>query len=122
MDFNYNVTPEMIREKYDEIFEYVRKQKIQGVQEADDGLFYLSRELIHLLVSYFDAPYHRLQENELVNALSASEILACMRIAYELTRNGLLSISDIGEQIVKTADQIYDDLIEEFTSVVTLTK
>ena len=114
MNLDYNVTPDIIREKFDERIKYVLKRKNQGVMEADDGFADLCHELNHLLVSYFDTPFHRLQENELVNTLSASEILASMRIAYELNRNGFLSIPDIGEKIVKTADQMYDDFIEEY--------
>lgn len=115
MNFDYNVTPEMIREKFDERYEYVIKQKNQGETGADDGFFDLCNEIICMLVPYFDAPFHRLQENELVDTLSASEILACMRIAYEINRNGFLSIPDSGEKIVKAADQIFDDFIEYFT-------
>lgn len=115
MNFDYNVTPEIIREKFDERIKYVIKRKNQGEMGADDGFADLCDELIHLLVSYFDTPFHRLQENELVDTLSASEILACMRIAYEINRNGFLSIPDSGEKIVKAADQIFDDFIEYFT-------
>lgn len=117
MNFNYNVTPEMIREKYDEIYEHVLKRKNQGEQEADDDFYELCHELIPLLVSYFDTPFHRLQEIGIVNSINAPELLACMRIAYELNRNGFLSIPNGGDDIVKKADEMYDAFIEEFAVV-----
>ena len=117
MNFNYNVTPEMIREKYYEMYEHVLKQKNQGAQEPDDDLYELLHELIPLLVSYFDTPFHRLQEIEIVNSLNAPEMLACMRIAYELNRNGFLSIPNGGDDIVKKAYEMYDAFIEEFAVV-----